>query len=79
MKCLREGASPCRVTTAEDILLAKLCWYRDGGQVSDRQWRDIVGVVTTCTSLDSAYLQQWAARLGVTDLLKKAQADAQLD
>jgi hypothetical protein len=74
-----EGASPCRVTTAEDILLAKLCWFRKGGESSTPQWRDIVGIVTTSKSLDSAYVQHWATRLGVTDLLEKAQADAQLD
>jgi hypothetical protein len=74
-----DGVSPCRVTTAEDILLAKLAWYRSGGEVSDRQWNDIVGLLTANISLDSAYLQHWAARLGVTDLLEKAQADAALD
>jgi len=35
--------------------------------------------LTTNKSLDSAYLQHWAARLGVTDLLEKAHADARLD
>jgi hypothetical protein len=80
MRPLRlEGAEPCLVTTAEDILVAKLRWYKDGGQVSENQWRDIVGVLTTNKSLDSAYLQHWAARLGVTDLLEKAHADARLD
>jgi hypothetical protein len=80
MRRLRlEGAEPCRVTTAEDIIIAKLRWYRDGGQVSENQWRDIVGVVTSNKSLDSAYLQHWANRLGVTDLLEKAHADAALD
>jgi hypothetical protein len=29
----------------EDILLQKLRWYRLGGEVSDRQWRDIAGIV----------------------------------
>lgn len=29
----------------EDILLQKLRWYRKGGEVSDRQWRDIMGIV----------------------------------
>ncbi len=68
---------PCSVTSAEDILLAKLRWYRDGGEVSDRQWNDIVGLITTSRSLDDAYLQLWSARLRVSDLLEKAKADAQ--
>ncbi|HJZ96305.1 MAG TPA: hypothetical protein VKE70_07345 [Candidatus Solibacter sp.] len=71
-----EGAPPCRVTTAEDILLAKLCWFRQGGEVSDRQWNDIVGLMTSNKSLDSDYLDHWAARLRVTDLLEKARTDA---
>ena len=74
-----EGSEPCRVTTAEDILLAKLRWYRDGGQVSENQWKDIMGILNMNRSLDSAYLQHWAARLGVTDLLEKAESDARLD
>lgn len=33
------------VASAEDTILAKLEWYRIGGEVSDRQWRDILGVM----------------------------------
>lgn len=67
---------PCAVASAEDILLAKIRWYRDGGESSDRQWNDVVGIISANTSLDLTYLQHWAARLGVTRLLEKAQADA---
>ena len=74
---LGAGRIPCMVTSAEDILLAKLCWYRDGGEVSERQWNDIVGLISTSPSLDVADLRLWAARLGVTWLLEKARADAQ--
>jgi hypothetical protein len=28
----------------EDIILAKLEWYRSDGEVSDRQWDDVLGV-----------------------------------
>lgn len=62
----------CPVSTPEDIVLAKLRWYRDGGQVSDRQWNDIGGVIATNPSLDVDYLRLWAGRLQVTDLLEKA-------
>jgi hypothetical protein len=71
-----EGAAPCWVTTVEDILLAKLSWYRDGGEVSDRQWNDIRGLVSANPTLDQPYLKLWAGRLGVTSLLEKAQAEA---
>ncbi len=61
------------VTTPEDTILAKLEWYRLGGEVSDRQWRDILGVIKICASgLDLAYLQKWAAELQIVDLLERA-------
>lgn len=62
----------CPVSTSEDILLAKLRWYKDGGQVSDRQWSDITGIVRVNPDLDLEYIRQWAGRLQVTDLLAKA-------
>jgi hypothetical protein len=61
------------MTTAEDIILAKLEWYRLGGEVSDRQWRDILGVLKVQAGrLDLDYLRQWAAELKVADLLQRA-------
>lgn len=62
----------CAVSTAEDVVLAKLRWYKDGGQVSDRQWSDISGVIGTNPGLNLDYLRAWAPRLQVTDLLQKA-------
>jgi hypothetical protein len=67
------------VATAEDILLAKLQWYRMGGGVSERQWSDIAGILAVAPDLDAAYLRTWAARLGVEDLLDKAVAELQRD
>jgi hypothetical protein len=63
------------VASAEDILLAKLQWYRAGGEVSDRQWSDIGGLLATNPDLDFEYTGSWAARLGVQDLLAKALAE----
>ncbi len=61
------------VKTAEDILLRKLQWYRLGGEVSDRQWNDILGIIRTqSTLLDRQYLVRWAKTLGVNDLLEQA-------
>jgi len=61
------------VASAEDIVLAKLEWYRMGGEVSDRQWRDVVGVIKVQEGrLDRGYLKQMADQLGVADLLARA-------
>ena len=65
--------------TAEDTVLAKLDWYRKGGEVSDRQWRDLLGVLKVqAGALDRAYLVHWAGELGVTDLLRNALDEAGL-
>ena len=56
----------------EDILLQKLNWYRAGKEASDRQWRDILGIVLVQSELDDAYLRNGAQRLGVIDLLDRA-------
>jgi hypothetical protein len=65
-------------SSAEDSVLSKLEWYRLGGEVSDRQWRDILGVIKMQGErLDLAYLRQWAAALNVADLLEKALLEAQ--
>jgi hypothetical protein len=61
------------VLSAEDIVLAKLDWFRLGGEVSERHWRDILGVLKTQReALDIDYLQQWAHALGVADLMARA-------
>jgi hypothetical protein len=61
----------------EDILLQKLRWYRLGGAVSDRQWRDIAAIVRVQGArLDREYLRDGAAILGVSDLLDRAIGEA---
>jgi hypothetical protein len=57
----------------EDILLQKLRWYRLGGEQSDRQWRDILGIVRVQgPRLDRGYLEANAPLLEVSDLLMRA-------
>ena len=61
------------VASAEDTVLTKLEWYRMGGEVSGRQWRDVLGVLKVQGErLDLAYLRRWATALGIADLLEKA-------
>lgn len=65
------------LVSPEDIILEKLRWFRSGGEVSDRQWRDVLGVITVQQAhLDRHYLETWAAEIGVSDLLEKALGDA---
>lgn len=65
------------ILTPEDIILAKLEWFRMGAEVSDRQWRDILGVlIIQQDQLDRQYLQQMANQLGVADLLGKVIKEA---
>jgi hypothetical protein len=64
------------VASPEDIILAKLEWYRKGNEVSDRQWIDLMSVVKTQRQrLDVNYMKQMAAEIGVADLLERALAE----
>jgi hypothetical protein len=65
------------VKSPEDSVLRKLLWFRDGGETSSTQWRDIVQILRiSAGGLDAAYLDGWAGRLGVTPLLARARAAA---
>ena len=66
------------VKTAEDTILRKLQWFREGGEVSERQRKDVLGVLATVgESLDHGYLRTWATKLGVSDLLERALAEVE--
>jgi hypothetical protein len=66
---------PVQVHSPEDIVLFKLRWFRLGGETSDRQWGDVLGVMKTQREqLDAAYLDKWATEIGVKDLLDRARS-----
>jgi len=69
----RPGGRHVPIKSAEDIVLRKLQWFKEGGEVSDRQWNDVLGILRVQRDrLDAAYLDTWAVDLGVEELLAKA-------
>ena len=65
------------VTSPEDQVLRKLAWFTSADGVSDRQWRDVVGILRTLrTGLDLAYLTSTAERVGLADVLDDARVQA---
>ncbi len=67
-------------STPEDIILAKLDWYRKDNFVSSQQWRDISNVIRIQgEKLDLDYLRNWAGELNLSDLLEQALAESLLD
>jgi hypothetical protein len=58
--------------SAEDTILSKLEWYRLRGEVSESQWRDVLGILRTrAGALDLDYLGMWGKELKVSDLLEQ--------
>lgn len=58
--------------------ISLLEWYRMGGEVSDHQWCDVLGVMKTrAGEQDHDYLRKWAVELQVVDLLERALKEAE--
>jgi hypothetical protein len=76
---LEVGSRPFFFASPEDMILAKLDWWKFGGGVSNRQWNDILEIIKEKhAALDISYLRQSAPMLGVVDVLEKAFNDAGL-
>jgi hypothetical protein len=57
----------------EDIIINKLNWYQMGDRTSERQWLDTIGVIKIQGDLlDKKYLKNWAIKLDLIELLRKA-------
>jgi hypothetical protein len=73
---LNEPEVRANFASPEDTILSKLEWFRKGGEVSERQWRDVLGIFKVrAGALDLDYMRKWARELDVIDLLEKALLD----
>ena len=77
MEALTDASeSAVMVASPEDVVLNKLIWYRKGGETANRQWLDVLGILRVQRNLDATYMNRWAPRLRVADLLERALAEA---
>jgi hypothetical protein len=61
----------------EDVLLQKLRWFRMSNETSDRQWRDVLGIIRVQGDrLDCGYLREHAPCIDVGELLERALQEA---
>jgi hypothetical protein len=68
---------PLYFATAEDMILQKLAWYRAGGETSERQWTDVLGILKVQgEALDLDYVRRWAERRGLAELVSRAIAES---
>lgn len=59
------------VASAEDTIIAKLEWAREGQ--SERQLRDIAGIIQVKgAALDTEYIERWVSELGLADVWQAA-------
>jgi hypothetical protein len=67
------------ISAPEETIPAKLRRHRRGGEVSERQLSDVLGVLKVQRErLDLEYLREWAVRLEVLDLLERLLVEAGL-
>lgn len=67
------------IASAEDIIIQKLRWFRLGGEVSEKQWNDVLGVVRVqFDKLDLNYLKTQSEKYDLTILLEKVLDDSKL-
>jgi hypothetical protein len=58
------------LASAEDTILSKLEWAKKAGR-SEKQVEDAAGVLAVNPGIDRAYVERWAAELGVSDLWRE--------
>jgi hypothetical protein len=68
------------IVSAEDIILLKLQWYQSAGCISERQWSDILGVLTVQSrALDMKYLKSCSEKLGLSDIFNRAIQESEIE
>jgi len=76
---LGENEKKASFVSPEDIILLKLDWFKQSGCDSERQLSDVRGVLAAQKeNLDFDYLTDWAKKLGLSELLKKAMLESDL-
>jgi hypothetical protein len=58
-----------QIVSAEDLVLSKLYWCKESR--SEFQLRDVRNLLDSVTLLDEAYLEDWAGKLGLAELLRE--------
>ena len=74
-----KGPFQLAVCAPEELAVTKLEWYNLGNRVSERQYRDVLGVIATqerAGTFDLAHARSLARQLGLADLLQQALEDA---
>ena len=74
-----EGTARVAICAPEEMVVTKLEWYESGNRVSDRQYRDVLGMIlvqTRAGQFDRAHAEQLARELGLMELLAQALEDA---
>lgn len=75
---IRVSGEELYVKAPEDTVLRKLLWFQAGGEVSSKQWRDVVEVLRISgATLDRGYMQRWADELRIDPLLQRALSEAE--
>ena len=67
------GGKAFSVVTAEDLLLSKLLWAKTSR--SDLQLGDVRNLILSDRGLDWAYIERWAQKLSVVDVLNQVRSE----
>jgi len=65
----RIGKLEVNVVAREDLVLSKILWWKAGESAQQRE--DLVVLLESAANMDMAYLEDWAARLGVGPQLRE--------